>query len=282
MFSKSKPAISMVELSGTITTGNRPGRLNLERYGKAIRDAFNADPDCVVLKINSPGGSPVQAAMVNECIRYHAKRTGIPVYAYCEDVAASGGYMIAMAADHICANRFSVVGSIGVIHASFGFHELMNNIGVERRVITEGTNKAPVDPFRKLDDEGEAYIKRMLKPIYNEFVAMVMEARGNKLQLAHRDDLFSGKTWNATEAVELGLIDEVSSLEVFLRTLAKTDDYRLKTFGAPKGGGLMRFLGAKVGLMKDEAPTDISADVAAHLADELEARLRQPNSYTFS
>jgi serine protease SohB len=212
------PVVPVVRLSGVIgfSTPLRPG-LTLSSVSKPLDRAF-AWPRAraVALLINSPGGSAVQSHLVFQRIRQLATEKERPVIAFVEDVAASGGYMIACAADEIVADPSSIVGSIGVIGASFGFAKLIDKIGVERRIYTSGMNKAMLDPFLPENPEHVARLKAIQEDIHGAFIDLVKSRRGAKLASAH-DDLFSGEYWAARKGLEHGLVDRIGDLRSTLR-----------------------------------------------------------------
>jgi signal peptide peptidase SppA len=209
---KSGPSVSVIRLSGVIATASRfsGGTLDDTSLAGMIERAFKkGKPKAVALAINSPGGSPVQSSLIAARIRRLAAETGIPVYGFCEDVAASGGYWLATAADEIFVDESSIIGSIGVISASFGFHEWMAKQGVERRVHTAGEDKSMLDPFRPERETDVVRLKALQATIHRNFITQVKSRRGAKL--ADRD-LFTGEIWVGQQAVELGLADGVAHL----------------------------------------------------------------------
>ncbi|WP_376709140.1 S49 family peptidase [Pseudochrobactrum lubricantis] len=219
-FRASSVEIPVVRLSGAIMTGNSPLRQNLSLEGIAVQleKAFaNKHSPAVALSINSPGGSPVQSRLIYKRIRDLAAEKNKKVHVFVEDVAASGGYMIAIAGDEIIADPSSILGSIGVVSASFGFTELIKKIGVERRVHTAGKNKATMDPFQPEKASDVEHIKALQLEIHQTFIDMVKERRGNKLQ--DNDDLFTGQFWTGITALQLGLIDGLDDMRSHLRKL---------------------------------------------------------------
>jgi len=212
------PVVPVVRLTGIIgfSTPLRPG-LTLASVAKPLERAF-AWPRAraVALLINSPGGSAVQSHLVFQRIRQLAAEKERPVIAFVEDVAASGGYMIACAADEIVADPSSIVGSIGVIGASFGFTKLIDKIGIERRIYTSGTNKAMLDPFLPENPDHVARLKAIQEDIHATFINLVMSRRGAKLT-APEQDLFSGEYWAARKGMEYGLVDRIGDLRSTLR-----------------------------------------------------------------
>ncbi|MEM9638628.1 MAG: S49 family peptidase [Pseudomonadota bacterium] len=214
-FVKSDPTVAIIRLSGMISASGR-GTLNDASLGPVIEKAFSrGKPDAVVLEINSPGGSAVQSSLIGGRIRRLAEEKKVPVIAFVEDVAASGGYWLAAAADEIYADDSSVVGSIGVISASFGAHEFLVKQGIERRVYTAGKSKSMLDPFRPENPEDVARLKELLEDIHVNFKEHVTARRKGKLP--EDRDLFTGEIWLARKAVELGLIDGVGHLKPMMQ-----------------------------------------------------------------
>jgi signal peptide peptidase SppA len=211
-----KPVVvPVIRLGGTIGTGTRS--LNDEALAPLIERAFKRKPTAVALLVNSPGGSAVQSSLIAARIRRLADEKKVPVHAFVEDVAASGGYWLACAADDIWVDDSSIVGSIGVIFASFGFPELMAKQGVERRVITAGKSKSLADPFLPQKDEDVARLKALQAPIHEAFIEHVKSSRGLRLDLTA--DLFNADVWVGKQAVDLGLVDGVAHLEPKLKVL---------------------------------------------------------------
>jgi len=212
------PVVPVVRLAGVIgfSTPLRPG-LTLANVAKQLDRAF-AWPRAraVALSINSPGGSAVQSHLVFQRIRHLAAEKKKPVFAFVEDVAASGGYMIACAADEIVADPSSIVGSIGVIGASFGFTKLIEKIGIERRIYTSGVNKAMLDPFLPENPEHVARLKAIQEDIHATFIDLVKSRRADKLSRSE-PALFSGEYWAAKQGIEHGLVDRIGDLRSFLR-----------------------------------------------------------------
>jgi serine protease SohB len=212
------PVVPVVRLSGVIgfSTPLRPG-ITLAGVSRALDRAFNMRrARAVALLINSPGGSPAQSHLIYRRIRQLAAEKSVPVIAFAEDVAASGGYMIACAADEIICDSYSIVGSIGVIGGSFGFHRLMEKIGIERRLYTSGERKAMLDPFLPEKAEDVERLKAVQREVHEEFIALVKERRGKRLA-GPENDLFSGEFWTAARAIELGVADSVGDLRSTLR-----------------------------------------------------------------
>ncbi|OLZ59773.1 S49 family peptidase [Amycolatopsis keratiniphila] len=209
-----KDVVAVVKLHGVITPTPSPlarGSINLAAVESALTRAFAHERlKAVALQINSPGGAPTQSGLVAERIRQLADEKKVPVLAFAEDVAASGGYWLACAADEIYAHRTSMVGSIGVISGGFGFTGLLERFGIERRLHTAGANKSRLDPFSPEKPEDVEWLKKMHGQLHELFVDWVTERRGDRL--SGSDDLFTGDVWLGARAVELGLIDGVGSL----------------------------------------------------------------------
>jgi serine protease SohB len=202
--------VAVVRLQGMIAAGTR-GTLNDQGLASLIQKAFTkGKPDAVALSINSPGGSPTQSSLIAARIRRLAEEKEVKVYAFIEDVAASGGYYIACAADEIWVDRHSITGSIGVISAGFGFNELISRYGIERRVYTAGKSKSLADPFRPEKDEDVARIKALQEHIHAGFIDHVKTRRGDRLN--GEMELFDGSVWVGDEAMPTGLIDGVGHL----------------------------------------------------------------------
>ncbi len=212
------PVIPVVRLTGVIgvTTPLRPGVM-LATVARSLERAFSVKrARAVALVINSPGGSPSQSNLICRRIRQFSEEKKIPVIAFIEDVGASGGYMLACAADEIVCDQYSIVGSIGVVGASFGFPKLMEKLGIERRIYTAGDRKVMLDPFEPEKPEDLKRIKAIQKEIHEQFIALVKERRAGKLHGSDKT-LFSGEFWTAQKAVELGLVDSIGDVRSFLR-----------------------------------------------------------------
>lgn len=207
---------ALVKLSGVIASGEDAGS---EVVITGLRDAFaHEDTAGVVLEINSPGGSPVQSAYIfDEIMRLKEKYPSIPVYAVVVDIAASGGYFVAAAADRIYVNKSSLVGSIGVRMDAFGFVELMKKLGVERRLLTAGENKGLFDPFLPEQSEQKAHLQGMLNQVHSHFIDAVKQGRGDRLVI--NDDTFSGLIWSGEKSLSLGLADAYGTRRSVAREL---------------------------------------------------------------
>jgi len=246
----SSPHTALIEVRGEIAADTEA---NAENLVAALKSAFeDAGAQAVVLRINSPGGSPVQAGIVNDEIRRLKALHKKPVYAVVEEMCASGAYYIAVAADEIYVDKASLVGSIGVLMDGFGFVGTMEKLGVERRLLTAGENKGMLDPFSPQNEKHRAYAKAMIDQIHQQFIAVVKAGRGQRLK--ETPDTFSGLFWNGEEAIKLGLADKQGNLDYVAREVVKAEeiiDYtpkdnvaeRLaKRFGAAMGAGAVRAL----------------------------------------
>jgi protease-4 len=244
------PHTALVELRGEIAADSDA---SAESLVAALKSAFeDSSAQAVVLRINSPGGSPVQSGIVNDEIRRLKAKHKKKVYAVVEEICASGAYYIAVAADEIYVDKASIVGSIGVLMDGFGFTGLMEKLGVERRLLTAGENKAMLDPFSPVNDKHVQMAKAMIEQIHGQFIAVVKEGRGSRLK--ETPETFSGLFWNGEEAVRLGLADGVGNLDYVAREIVKAEeiiDYtphdnvaeRLaKRFGASVGAGAVKAL----------------------------------------
>jgi serine protease SohB len=240
-FRSRSPVVAVIRLQGMIASGPRGG-LNDEALGPIIEKAFRrGKPKAVALVINSPGGSPVQSSLIAARIRRLSEEKDIPVVAFVEDAAASGGYWLACSADEIFADRSSVIGSIGVISSGFGAHVLLARQGVERRVHTSGKSKSMLDPFQPEKEEDVTRLKALLTDIHAAFIDYVKVRRDSKLQGG--DELFTGEFWLAGRAQELGLIDGIGHLVPEMKRRFG-DKVRFRRYG-PRRNWFSRF-GASV------------------------------------
>src|SRR5882672_4089236 len=216
-----KKHTAMVELNGLIAPGTDA---SAENVNASLQAAFkDKNTQGVIIRINSPGGSPVQAQTIyDEMRRLRKKYPDIPLYAVVEDICASGGYFIAVGADRIYVSKSSLVGSIGVIMNGFGFTGLMDKLGVERRLITSGENKAFLDPFSPLEQRHKEFAKQLAAEIHQQFIGVVREGRGKRLK--ETPDTFSGLIWSGQKSVELGLADGIGSLEYVAREVVKAEE----------------------------------------------------------
>src|SRR5688572_10137945 len=242
-----KKHTAMVEVNGVISAGSDA---SAERVNSALQAAFkDKNTQGVVVRINSPGGSPVQAQTIyDEMRRLRKKYPDIPLYAVVEDVCASGGYFVAAGADRIYVGKASIIGSIGVLMNGFGFTGLMDKLGVERRLITAGKNKGMLDPFSPVDESDVKYAREMVGDIHEQFVGVVREGRGKRLK--DTPEIFSGLIWTGQRSVDLGLADGFGSLEYVAREVVKAEVIRdftitegvldkvAKRFGAAFAGAL--------------------------------------------
>ena len=238
--------VPVVRLSGVIgaVTPLRPG-MSLAGVARTLERAFSMKhAKAVALVINSPGGSPVQSRQIYLRIRQLAAEKKLPVLVFVEDVAASGGYMIACAGDEIFCDPSSILGSIGVVGGTFGFQELIRKIGVERRLYTAGAHKAMLDPFLPENPDDVARVKALQREIHAIFIALVKESRGSRLKGAD-DALFTGEYWAGESSVSLGLADAIGDLRSTLR--ARYGDKVLTPVVAPPSGMLSGLLGPQIG-----------------------------------
>ncbi|WP_077034234.1 S49 family peptidase [Pelomonas sp. KK5] len=214
------PHTALVDVRGEIASDTEA---SAELILSALKSAFE-DPgaQAIVLRINSPGGSPVQAGIVYDEIKRLKALHGKKVYAVVEEICASGAYYIAASADEIYVDKASIVGSIGVLMDGFGFTGLMDKVGVERRLLTAGENKGMLDPFTPLKPQQRAYAQAMLDQIHQQFIAVVREGRGKRLK--ETPETFSGLFWNGQEAVRLGLADHFGNLDYVAREVVKAED----------------------------------------------------------
>jgi protease-4 len=216
-----KKHTAMIEVNGVISSGSDA---SAERVNAALQAAFkDKNTQGVVVRINSPGGSPVQAQTIyDEMRRLRQKYPDIPLYAVVEDVCASGGYFVAAGADRIYVSKSSIVGSIGVLMNGFGFTGLMDKLGVERRLITAGENKGMLDPFSPLDAKDVKHARQMVDDIHQQFIGVVREGRGKRLK--ETPDMFSGLIWTGQKSLDLGLADAFGSLEFVAREVIKAEE----------------------------------------------------------
>ncbi|MDC0396431.1 S49 family peptidase [Candidatus Pelagibacter sp.] len=234
-FFKKKKIIAHIKLNGVIgNAGKFKQGIDFAGQEETIEKAFSLKKSKVVaITINSPGGSPVQSHLIYKFIRAQAKKNNKKVIIFAEDVAASGGYLIACAGDEIYANSSSIIGSIGVIYSSFGFTELIKKIGVERRVHTAGKNKSSLDPFQEEKAEDIERLKNIQLDLHKDFIKVVEESRGAKLK-KEGIELFSGEFWAGSKAKELGLIDGLGNANEILRERFG-EDVVIKKFEKSKG-----------------------------------------------
>lgn len=235
---------ALVNVSGVI----RPqGDVNADRVVTGLRAAFeDEDTAGVIVRINSPGGSPVQAGYINDEVRRLRKKyPDIPVYAVISDICASGGYYVAVAADKIYADKASLVGSIGVLLNGFGFVDAMDKVGVERRLLTAGSRKALFDPFSPLREEDLQHMRTMIDTVHQQFIEVVKSGRGERL--SDHPDLFSGLVWTGKESLELGLVDALGNASFVAREVIGEERIVDFTVSAGLLNRLSRRLGAAIG-----------------------------------
>jgi protease IV len=212
---------ALVEVNGVIAPDSQA---SAERVNAGLQDAFKDSKTMgVIVRLNSPGGSPVQAAQINgEMRRLRALYPKIPLYAVVEDICASGGYYVAVAADRIYVDRASIVGSIGVLMDGFGFTGTMQKLGVERRLLTAGDNKGFLDPFSPLNPGQKEYAEKLLAEVHRQFIEVVKQGRGKRLK--ETPELFSGLIWTGQKSIELGLADAIGSVDYVAREVIKAED----------------------------------------------------------
>lgn len=247
---------ALIQLNGVIKS---TGEASAEKITEALQAAFkDRGTQGVVLRINSPGGSPVQSGIINDEIRrLRTKHPEIPLYAVVEDVCASGGYYVAAAADKIFVDKASIVGSIGVLMDGFGFTGTMDKLGVERRLLTAGENKGFLDPFSPQDAQHREHAQILLDDIHKQFIDVVRKGRGKRLK--ESPELFTGLMWTGAKSIELGLADELGSIEYVAREVIKAEDIRdytmraslterfARQFGTDVAEGIMNAVG-KIGI----------------------------------
>ncbi|TWO80316.1 S49 family peptidase [Denitratisoma oestradiolicum] len=214
---------ALVQIAGVISAKSDA---SAEHVISALQSAFESKGTAgVILLINSPGGSPVQAGIINDEVRrLRAKSPQVPVYAVVEDICASGGYYVATAADQIYVDKASIVGSIGVLMDGFGFTGTMDKLGVERRLLTAGTNKGFLDPFSPQNAQHKEHAQQMLNEIHQQFIDVVRQGRGKRLK--ETPDMFSGLMWSGARSLELGLADAFGTVESVARDVIKAEDIR--------------------------------------------------------
>ncbi len=212
---------ALVDINGVISAGSQA---SADKIMGGLQAAFkDKNTKGVVIRINSPGGSPVQAGYINDEIkRLRAKYPAIPLYAVVEDICASGGYYIAAAADKIYVDKASIIGSIGVLMDGFGFTGTMNKLGVERRLLAAGENKGFLDPFSPIQEQHKAHAEIMLGDIHQQFITVVRQGRGKRLK--ETPDMFSGLMWVGKKSIDLGLADALGSLDYVAREVVKAED----------------------------------------------------------
>ena len=235
-FLKKKTIIPHIKLNGVIgNVGKFKQGIDFAGQEEIIKKAFDLKKSpAVAISINSPGGSPVQSHLIHDFIKHLAKKKNKKVIVFAEDVAASGGYLIACSGDEIYANQSSIIGSIGVIYSSFGFTELINKIGVQRRVYTAGKNKSTLDPFMEEKKEDIDRLKNIQLDLHKDFIDVVEKSRSSKLKKDLDIELFSGEFWSGRKAKDLGLIDGIGNSDQILREKFG-DGVIIKKFEKSKG-----------------------------------------------
>lgn len=257
------PVVPVLRFTGPIgmVTPLRPG-LAISSVAGSIEKAFKLSKlPTVAIIINSPGGSPVQSNLIFKRIRQLAEENNKKVYVFCEDVAASGGYFLAIAGDEIYADPSSIVGSIGVISASFGFVEAIDKLGIERRVYTAGRSKSTLDPFLPEKAEDIARLQAIQRDVHDVFIGLVKERRGAKLK-APDDELFTGAFWSGPRAQELGLVDGIADIRSKMREL-HGPDVRLQVVEPPKTGLLGRLRRQLPSILADQGGLAFADDLVS-------------------
>ena len=251
-----KPIIPVVRLNGVISSEQKPGRINIESVNPLLEKAFeDKRAKAVAIVINSPGGSPVQSRLVGNRIRELADKNEKKVFVFVEDVAASGGYFIAVVADELFADPSSIVGSIGVIMAGFGFEKAIEKLGITRRIYTAGKNKSTLDPFMPEKKADIDRIKGFENDIHKVFIDYVKKYRGKKL-IGSDDELFTGEWWPALRGVDLGLVDALGDMHTVLRE-RYGDDVVLKPIKARKSLFSMPNIGFSSANISQNIATDL-------------------------
>lgn len=234
---------ALIDISGVIEAG---GEVNADAVMSSLHDAYDSKgTKGIILRINSPGGSPVQSGIINDEIKRQKKlHPNIPVYAVVEDICASGGYYIAAAADKIYVDKASIVGSIGVLMDGYGFTETMKKLGVERRLMTAGENKAMLDPFSPVNPKHQELAQTMLNEVHEQFKAVVREGRGKRLK--ETPDVFSGLFWSGEQSIKLGLADALGSADYVAREIIKQEEIVDFTYQEDFTSRIAKRIGASV------------------------------------
>ena len=215
------PHTALIDVNGVIEAG---GAVNADSFISSLHDAYDSSgTKGIILRFNTPGGSPVQAGIINDEIkRQKALHPKIPVYGVVEDICASGGYYIAVATDKIYVDKGSIVGSIGVLMDGYGFTEIMKKVGVERRLLTAGENKAMLDPFSPVNEKHKAYAQTLINEVHEQFKTVVRNGRGARLK--ETPETFSGLFWSGEQSIKLGLADALGSADYVAREVIKQED----------------------------------------------------------
>jgi protease-4 len=268
VFSDSKKTFdthtALIDISGVIEAG---GEVNADAVMNSLHDAYDSKgTKGIILRINSPGGSPVQSGIINDEIKRQKKlHPDIPVYAVVEDICASGGYYIAAAADKIYVDKASIVGSIGVLMDGYGFTETMKKVGVERRLMTAGENKAMLDPFSPVNPKHQELAQTMLNEVHEQFKAVVREGRGARLK--ETPEVFSGLFWSGEQSIKLGLADALGSTDYVAREIIKQEEIVDFTYQEDFASRIAKRIGASVSATLGEV-------VAKQLINSGEVKLR--------
>lgn len=255
---------ALIDISGVIEAG---GEVNADAVMNSLHDAYDSKgTKGIILRINSPGGSPVQSGIINDEIKRQKKlHPDIPVYAVVEDICASGGYYIAAAADKIYVDKASIVGSIGVLMDGYGFTETMKKVGVERRLMTAGENKAMLDPFSPLNPKHQELAQTMLNEVHEQFKTVVREGRGARLK--ETPEVFSGLFWSGEQSIKLGLADALGSADYVAREIIKQEEIVDFTYQEDFASRIAKRIGATVSATLGEV-------VAKQLISSGEVKLR--------
>jgi len=255
---------ALIDISGVIEAG---GEVNADAVMNSLHDAYDSKgTKGIILRINSPGGSPVQAGIINDEIKRQKKlHPNIPVYAVVEDICASGGYYIAAAADKIYVDKASIVGSIGVLMDGYGFTETMKKVGVERRLMTAGENKAMLDPFSPVNPKHQELAQTMLNEVHEQFKTVVREGRGGRLK--ETPEVFSGLFWSGEQSIKIGLADALGSADYVAREIIKQEEIVDFTYQEDFASRIAKRIGASVNATLGEV-------VAKQLINSGEVKLR--------
>ncbi|MDP3743185.1 MAG: S49 family peptidase [Methylotenera sp.] len=255
---------ALIDISGVIQAG---GDVNAEAVMSSLHDAYdNKGTKGIIFRINSPGGSPVQAGIIFDEIKRQKKlHPNIPVYAVVEDICASGGYYIAAAADRIYVDKASIVGSIGVLMDGYGFTEVMKKVGVERRLMTAGENKAMLDPFSPVNPKHQQFAQTMLNEIHEQFKTVVRQGRGARLK--ETSETFSGLFWSGEQSIKIGLADAIGSADFVAREIIKQEEIVDFTYQDDFASRIAKRIGASVS-------EGVSNVIAKQLVSAGEVKLR--------
>ncbi len=234
---------ALIDINGVIEAG---GEVNADSVISSLQEAYdNVGTKGIIFRINSPGGSPVQAGIINDEIRRQKKlHPSIPVYAVVEDICASGGYYIAVATDKIYVDKGSIIGSIGVLMDGYGFTEVMKKVGVERRLMTAGENKAMLDPFSPVNPKHQEFAQTMLNEIHEQFKAVVRQGRGARLK--ETPEVFSGLFWSGEQGIKLGLADALGSADYVAREIIKEENMVDFTYQDDFASRIAKRIGASI------------------------------------